>query len=114
MLPEVAAVRPFNRFYTQRIGVLHRRLLSSPFSLSEARLLYELAHRERPSATDLATDLGLDPGYLSRIVKGFEEKGLVRREQSSDDARRAHLALTRHGREAFAALDHRSAEEVRE
>jgi len=73
----VAAVRGFNRFYTRQIGVLRKSYLNSPFSLTEARVLFEVAHRENPSAADLAKDLDLDPGYLSRLVQRFEERGLV-------------------------------------
>jgi DNA-binding MarR family transcriptional regulator/GNAT superfamily N-acetyltransferase len=108
----VAAVRRFNRFYTQRIGVLHRRLLESPFSLAEGRVLYELAHRERTAAAELADELGLDAGYLSRILRGFEQRGLLRRRPSESDGRRSILELTEHGREAFATIDARSQGEI--
>ena len=105
-------VRRFNRFYTRQIGVLHEGLLQSPFSLAEARVLYELAHQADVTATELATRLGLDAGYLSRILRRFREKGLVERRPSPSDRRQHHLRLTDTGREAFAALDVRSHEEA--
>jgi DNA-binding MarR family transcriptional regulator/N-acetylglutamate synthase-like GNAT family acetyltransferase len=104
----VAAMRHFSRFYTQKIGALGDGHLRSPFSLTEARVLYELAHRDRPTATELARDLGLDPGYLSRILRGFVRRRLVRKEPSTEDGRRSLLALTDAGRKAFAPLDNRT------
>jgi DNA-binding MarR family transcriptional regulator/GNAT superfamily N-acetyltransferase len=101
----VDAVRGFNRFYTRKIGVLQEGLLESPFSLAEARVVYELAQRLAPTASELCCDLGLDAGYLSRILRRFEKSGLVTRTISATDGRQQLLALTKAGREAFAALD---------
>ena len=108
----VDAVRRFTRFYTQHIGVLHRRLLESPFSLTEGRVLYELAHHESVSAAELAAELGLDSGYLSRILKGFEKRGLLERRRSESDGRAADISLTREGQDAFAQINARSRAEV--
>ncbi|HEY8369812.1 MAG TPA: GNAT family N-acetyltransferase [Thermodesulfobacteriota bacterium] len=108
----IDAVRRFNRFYTQTIGALHEGHLRSPFSLTQARVLYELAHRHEPTAAALAADLGLDAGYLSRILRGFERKGLIARRPSRTDGRQSLITLTARGREAFAPLDARAREEV--
>jgi DNA-binding MarR family transcriptional regulator/N-acetylglutamate synthase-like GNAT family acetyltransferase len=108
----VEAVRRFNRFYTRQIGVLREKLYSSPFSLAEVRVLYELANREKPTAKELCNDLGLDPGYLSRMLRGFEKREWLTRTPSPADARHFFLKLTPAGRDAFAPLNARSAEEV--
>jgi len=108
----VAAMRNFNRFYTRKIGVLNEGLLDSRFSLTEGRVLYELANRERPTATELCPDLGLDVGYLSRILRRFEQGGLIARTTSRTDGRQSLLALTAKGRAAFAPLDSRSRQEI--
>jgi DNA-binding MarR family transcriptional regulator/N-acetylglutamate synthase-like GNAT family acetyltransferase len=108
----IAAVRGFNRFYTQRIGVLREHLLGSPFSLTGVRVLYELAHwpatGDPATAAVLASRLALDEGYLSRILRGFEQRRLVRKGPSAADGRRKSLALTERGRQEFARLDARS------
>ena len=108
---QVDALRGFNRFYTRKIGVLDGTA-SSPFSLAEARVLYELAHRERPTATDIRKELGLDAGYLSRILREFERRKLVARERSQADEREKFLSLTAKGRRAFAPLDARSNRDI--
>jgi DNA-binding MarR family transcriptional regulator/GNAT superfamily N-acetyltransferase len=108
----VSAVRRFNRRYTRRIGVLQDGFLQTPYSLAEARVLYELAYRERPTATEIAAELGLDHGYLSRILRGFSERGLIAKTPSPNDRRQSLLSLTVKGRLAFAPLDQRSQDEV--
>ena len=108
----IAAVRRFTRFYTKHIGVLREGLHASPFSLTQARVLYELANRPAPTAADIARDLGLDAGYLSRILRGFAQRGFLARARSQDDGRQNHLSLTPAGREAFAPLDRGSHDEV--
>ncbi|HLY60130.1 MAG TPA: helix-turn-helix domain-containing GNAT family N-acetyltransferase [Terriglobia bacterium] len=108
----IQAVRRFNRFYTRKIGILNERVYRSPFSLIEVRILYELAHREGPCATELARELGLDAGYLSRILRGVEKRGLIRKSPFPADARQYHLSLTARGRKTFAPLDAKSSEEV--
>lgn len=108
----VTAVRRFSRFYTRRLGLLHEGLLSSPFSLTEGRLIYEIAQRRSTTARELATDLDLDSGYLSRILQGFGDKGLIARRSSETDRRQVLLSLTEAGRAAFGAIDRRSCQEV--
>ena len=110
----IDAIRSFNRFYTHRIGVLTDAFLNSAFSLTEARVLYEIAHHDRITASDLTRDLEIDPGYLSRILAKFSRKGLVRRSPSEEDARRAELSLTPRGIREFSVLDKRQQESVRE
>lgn len=109
---QTAAIRRFNRFYTKKVGALEESLLNSRLSLAEARLLYEIANRDGPTAAELARDLSLDPGYLSRLLRGFEERLLIRREASAEDGRQNHLQLTETGRAVFAPLDRRSREAV--
>ncbi|MGY4830251.1 bifunctional helix-turn-helix transcriptional regulator/GNAT family N-acetyltransferase [Sphaerotilaceae bacterium SBD11-9] len=108
----IEAVRAFNRFYTRRIGVLHEGLLDTPYTLAESRLLWELAHHEHPTATDLARALDLDAGYLSRLLRSFKERGLIKSSRSPSDARQMHLSLTAAGRKAFAPLHTRAREQV--
>src|ERR671916_1086327 len=108
----VGEVRRFNRFWTRRIGVLREGYLESPFSLTEVRVLYELAYCEEATASELGKELGLDAGYLSRILRGFEERGMISRKPSEVDGRRSLLRLTEGGRKAFAPLDVRSREDI--
>jgi DNA-binding MarR family transcriptional regulator/predicted GNAT family acetyltransferase len=108
----VDSVRRFNRFYTQRIGVLAENFLRTPFTLAEGRVLFELANREATSPGDIAAALDLDAGYLSRILRRFERDGLVKRTASPTDGRRAVLALTSAGRAAFAPLNERSHDDI--
>jgi DNA-binding MarR family transcriptional regulator/N-acetylglutamate synthase-like GNAT family acetyltransferase len=110
--PRVEAVRRFNRFYTRQIGVLQEGLLKSPFSLTAVRVLYELAHREKPTATELGKDLELDAGYLSRILRDFDERGLIDRRPSEADGRQHFLSLTKRGRDTVGPLEARSRVEV--
>jgi len=108
----IQSVRRFNRFYTRQIGVLQEHLLRSPFSLTESRVLYELAQRKRTTAGELCRDLGLDRGYLSRMLQSFEAKGWIATAPSPDDGRRVFLSLTAEGRKVFTPLERRSSNEV--
>lgn len=108
----VEAVRRFNRFYTQQIGVLTEKLLSSPFSLTEARVIYELAHHEQTTATELGNELGLDAGYLSRTLRSFKKRGLIDKQPSETDGRQSILRLTEQGQGAFATLNARSHNQI--
>src|SRR5471030_2703349 len=112
MASRIHAVRAFNRFYTRQVGALGAHHLDSPFSLTEMRVLYELAHRDAPTATGLGRDLGLDAGYLSRILRRFDNGGLTSRAPSPGDARQSLLHLTRKGRAAFVPLEARAREAV--
>jgi DNA-binding MarR family transcriptional regulator/GNAT superfamily N-acetyltransferase len=107
-----AALRRFNRYWTRRIGVLREGLAASDFPLAESRLLWELAHRQTTSVTELARDLDLDLGYTSRLVRRFRERGLVAAQPAPEDGRRQRLRLTPKGRRAFAPLDRGSEREA--
>ena len=110
----VAAVRGFNRFYTNVIGLLRGKYLDTPYSLTEARLLFELAQRDTSEVTDLRRMVDIDPGYLSRILARFESDGVIARQRSAADGRRQVIQLTGSGRDAVAGLDARSAEQIRD
>jgi DNA-binding MarR family transcriptional regulator/N-acetylglutamate synthase-like GNAT family acetyltransferase len=110
----IAAVRAFNRFYTRQLGVLDQQVFKSPYSLSEARVLYELANREDLSAKQIGAELDLDPGYLSRIVQKFADDRLITRRPLPADRRQYQLKLTAKGRQAFAKLDRNSHDDVAE
>ncbi len=108
----IETVRRFNRFYTKQIGVLREGLLESKYSLTQARIIYELAHRDAASASELSAELGLDPGYLSRLLRGLENQDLIVKKRSPDDGRRSLLGLSRGGKAAFGVLNARSRAEI--
>jgi len=108
----VEAVRDFNRFYTRQLGLLERGLLGSEYSLTESRVLYELARADKPTAAEIARELRMDFGYLSRLLAKFERRGLLTRKRSQLDARRSSLTLTRKGRAAFIPLDRAAGDQV--
>jgi DNA-binding MarR family transcriptional regulator/N-acetylglutamate synthase-like GNAT family acetyltransferase len=108
----VGAVRRFSRFYTRRIGLLEEGLLDSPYSLTQARVLYELAQQREATATTLVAALDIDHGYLSRILRGFDERDLIIRRRDENDGRQIVVSLTTKGLKAFASLDHRSQRET--
>jgi DNA-binding MarR family transcriptional regulator/N-acetylglutamate synthase-like GNAT family acetyltransferase len=109
----IEAVRRFSRFYTRRIGALHEGLLGSPFTLTEGRVVYELAHHETTTASELAKELDLDPGYLSRMLKSLEERGYLVRRPAEADGRQTILALSEQGEAAFALINARSRAQVK-
>jgi DNA-binding MarR family transcriptional regulator/GNAT superfamily N-acetyltransferase len=104
----IAQVRRFNRFYTRQLGVLRKTYLGSPYSLAEARVLYEIANGHAPTASDIGRALDLDAGYLSRTLRDFAKRGLIERKASANDARQSHLALSARGRKSFAPLERSS------
>ena len=108
----IAAVRRFSRFYTRRIGVLQERFLGTELTLTEGRLVYELAQREQATASELIAELDLDPGYMSRLLRKLEDRGLVSREPSAADGRQSIVRLTEQGGERFAAINARSRDEI--
>ena len=108
----VAAIRRFNRFYTRLVGVLDEGHLQTPFSLTEVRVLFELAHRDAPTASEIATALGLDAGYLSRLLQRLQRRKLIARTRSADDGRHSHIALTATGRSTFRTLDRLASADV--
>lgn len=114
MEQRIAAVRRFNRRYTRTIGALREGLLDSRFSLAEARVLYELAQRGETGATELIRELDIDAGYLSRILRRFEQDRLIRRATAATDRRQSVVSITRSGRDAFAPLDERARDQVRD
>ena len=108
----IAAVRRFSRFYTRQLGLLRESLVHTPFSLTEARVLYELANRDSVTASELAADLDLDHGYLSRILRRFAEDGLLAKKRAANDARQSVITITAKGRKAFAPLNKGSHDQV--
>lgn len=106
------AIRDFNRFYTRQIGLLDQGFLGSPFTLTEVRVLYELAHRDNPTATEIARELSLDPGYLSRLLKKLERQGHLDRGRDAEDGRQRPLRLTQAGRRVFEGLDRESGKQI--
>jgi DNA-binding MarR family transcriptional regulator/GNAT superfamily N-acetyltransferase len=105
-------VRHFNRFYTRQIGVLRKTYLDSPYSLGEMRVLYEIAQGDGVTASDIGRALDLDAGYLSRVLRNFEKRGMIARKASAKDARQSHLTLTARGKNAFAPAEERSQRDV--
>src|SRR5262245_53183125 len=108
----IAAVRRFSRFYTRQLGLLQESLVHTRFSLTEARVLYELAHREQVTASELAADLNLDHGYLSRILRRFGDEGLLKKVRAANDGRQSVISITAKGRNAFAPLNKNSHDQV--
>lgn len=110
----IPAIRHFNRFYTRQIGILQKGVYESQFTLTEVRLLYELAYHPGTTATELSRELGIDAGYLSRILLSFKKRGWLKRESSSTDRRQAVLSLTQKGSAALRPLEERSKRQVQQ
>jgi DNA-binding MarR family transcriptional regulator/N-acetylglutamate synthase-like GNAT family acetyltransferase len=108
----VSAFREFNRFYTQKIGILREGYLGSLLPLTKVRVLYEIANRKKTTASELSRELALDPGYLSRIIKDYSRKNMIQRSRSMSDGRESILRLTKHGRKTFASLNDRAQIEI--
>lgn len=108
----IQSIRRFQRFYTKQIGLLNRKLFDGPFSLTEVRVLYEIHYREKPTAAQIARDLNLDAGYLSRILRQFERNGVLKKTQGTIDTRQNYLSLTTQGKESLAALEARQNKEI--
>ena len=108
----IAAIRRFSRFYTRQLGLLQESLVHTPFSLAEARVLYELAHRDEVTASELAADLDLDHGYLSRILRRFGEKRMLAKKRAPSDGRQSVITITAKGRKAFAPLNKNSHDQI--
>jgi DNA-binding MarR family transcriptional regulator/N-acetylglutamate synthase-like GNAT family acetyltransferase len=109
---DIAGARRFNRFYTRQLGLLRRGFLDSPYSLGESRVLYELARGRGITASEVARALDLDAGYLSRLLRNFEKRGLIARTAAAHDGRQSHLKLTAKGRASFAPLEKRSQQDT--
>ncbi len=109
----IDGMRRFNRFYTKRIGLLNKGLLKTKFPLTQARVIFEMAQREQSTASDLISELDIDPGHLSRILSTFEKDGLIQKMQSKSDSRKSLLKLTAKGRKSFSTLDGRSRQEAK-
>lgn len=111
---QIDQMRSFNRFYTQVIGLLDRHILSSEYSLPEARILYELYHTADLTSSDLINTLDIDKGYLSRILKKFEKQNLLQKKVSDQDRRVINLRLTDHGRAEFELLNNASSQQIKQ
>jgi DNA-binding MarR family transcriptional regulator/GNAT superfamily N-acetyltransferase len=110
----ISIIRNFNRLITRRIGALREGLLHSPYSLTESRIIFEIAQRENLTASDLTKELGLDAGYLSRVLNSLEQKEIIDKVRSEQDARQRILHLTSKGQKAFDLLNQRSHDEIAE